>query len=176
MPNYENGKIYKLWSPSNNLVYYGSTTETLSQRLAKHKCNYKAYNNDNTKLYITAYKVLECEDYKIELVETYSCNNKSQLEKKEGEYVENNECVNKRIEGKTKQEQRKKYNEDHKEEIKKKRQEHKEEAKQYSIKYREENREKLLEDKKKYYEEHKKEMLEKMKAKYAMKKLENKKE
>jgi hypothetical protein len=170
MPNYENGKIYKLWSPSNNLVYYGSTTETLSQRLAKHKCGYKAYNNDNTKSYITAYKILECEDYKIELVEAYSCNNKSQLEKKEGEYAENNECVNKRIEGKTKKEQRKKYNEDHKEDIKKNREQHKEDARLYSIKYREENREKLLEDKKKYYENHKKEMLEKMKKKYQEKK------
>jgi hypothetical protein len=114
MPNYENGKIYKLWSPSNNLVYYGSTTETLSQRLAKHKCGYKAYNNDNTKLYITAYKILECEDYKIELVEEYACNNKQQLLKKEGEYQKNNNCVNEKIAGRTDLE----YRQDNKEKIK----------------------------------------------------------
>ena len=104
MPDYQKSKIYKLWSPSKNLIYYGSTTETLSQRLAKHKCNYKAYNNDNTKLYITAYKVLECEDYKLELVEEYPCNNRDQLCKKEGEYIKNNECVNKCVAGRTEKE------------------------------------------------------------------------
>ena len=32
-------------------------------------------------------------DYKIELVEDYSCNNKQQLSRKEGEYQKANECV-----------------------------------------------------------------------------------
>ena len=31
----------------------------------------------------------------IELVENYPCNSKEELEKKEGEYIKNNECVNK---------------------------------------------------------------------------------
>jgi hypothetical protein len=30
MPDYQNSKIYKLWSPSKNLIYYGSTVETLA--------------------------------------------------------------------------------------------------------------------------------------------------
>ena len=97
MPDYSKGKIYKLWSPSKNLVYYGSTTQTLSQRLSGHKGNYKAYNNDNNKNHCSSYLVLECEDYKMDLIEEYACNNKSQLCKKEGEYQKNNECVNLQI-------------------------------------------------------------------------------
>lgn len=95
MPDYQKAKIYKLWSPSKNIVYIGSTTETLAQRLAKHTSSHKKYNKDNTKKYCTSYLVLDCEDYKIELLEDYACNNKQQLYKKEGEYITNNTCVNK---------------------------------------------------------------------------------
>jgi hypothetical protein len=131
MPNYQKSKIYKLYSPSQNIIYYGSTCETLAQRLAKHKYSYKAYNNDNTKHYLTSFLVLECEDYKIELVEEYPCNNRQQLEKKEGEYIKANECVNKIIVGRTdkeynidnadkKKEYNKKYNIDNADKIKEK--------------------------------------------------------
>ena len=104
MPDYQKSKVYKLYSPSKNLTYIGSTTQTLSQRLSKHTAEYKAYNNDNTKKYIYSFLVLECEDYKIELLEEYACNNRQQLERKEGEYIKNNICVNKFIAGRTKKE------------------------------------------------------------------------
>jgi len=104
MPNYQKAKIYKLWSPSKNLVYYGSTVQTISQRLSKHLNKFKSYNNDNNTNYYTSFLILECEDYKIELVEEYACNNKQQLDKKEGEYIKANECVNKRVEGRTSKE------------------------------------------------------------------------
>jgi hypothetical protein len=129
MPNYENSKIYKLWSPSKNLVYYGSTTETLSRRLSGHLTGYNRHKNNNTTAYVNSFKILECEDYKIELVEEYPCNNKQQLCKKEGEYIKANECVNKLIAGRTKQEwykenpdnvakKNKKYADNNKEKIK----------------------------------------------------------
>ena len=102
MPDYQKGKIYKLWSPSKNLIYYGSTVETLASRLAKHKSHYKKHNDDNTKTnYIASFLILDCEDYKMELLENYPCNNRQQLERKEGEYIKNNECVNKVIAGRT---------------------------------------------------------------------------
>jgi len=135
MPDYQRGKIYKLYSPSKNLIYYGSTIETLAQRLAKHKYEYKKYNEDNSRKYYTSFLVLDCEDYKIELVEEYGCNNKQQLDKKEGEYIKNNECVNNRIAGRTKKE----YNIDNADKIK----EHK---KQYNI----ENASKIKEQTKQY--------------------------
>ena len=134
MVNYQNGKIYKLYSPSKNLIYIGSTTQPLCKRLVVHLSKYKAYNN-NTKQYYTSFLVLDCEDYKIELLEEYACNNKQQLEQKEGEYIKNTECVNKFIAGRTKQE----YKEDNKEKIL-------EYTKQYNI----DNIDKIKEYKKQY--------------------------
>ena len=101
MPDYQKGKIYKLYSPSKNLVYYGSTTETISRRLSKHLTDYNRYNNKITTRYVNSFKILECPDYKIELVEDYPCNNRQQLCKKEGEYIKANECVNKCVAGRT---------------------------------------------------------------------------
>jgi hypothetical protein len=130
MPDYQKSKIYKLYSPSKKLIYYGSTIETLAQRLAKHKSQHKKYNNDNTKTFLTSFLVLECEDYKIELVEEYPCNNRQQLEKKEGEYIKNNECCNKIIVGRTDKE----YREDNIDKIK-----------EYNKEYRIDNADKLKE-------------------------------
>jgi Uri superfamily endonuclease len=101
MPDYQKSKIYKIYSPSKNIIYIGSTIQSLSQRLGEHLSKYKAYNKDNTKNYIRSFLVLECEDYKIELLEEYACNNKQQLLKKEGEYIRNIECCNKIIVGRT---------------------------------------------------------------------------
>jgi hypothetical protein len=95
MVNYQNGKIYKLFSPSKNLVYYGSTTEPLSTRFAKHTYTFR--NPDKYKGVRNSNKILECGDYKCELVLDYPCNNKQELELKEAEYIRNNECINLRI-------------------------------------------------------------------------------
>jgi len=161
MVNYQNGKIYKLYSPSKNLIYIGSTTQPLSKRLSKHLCDYRIYKNGGHHYY-TSFLVLENEDYKIELVELYPCNNKEQLEKKEGEYIKNNECCNKIVAGRTYNE----YYQDNKEkkheyyEANKKKitdyhteynKKNKEKKKEYNIKYTEANKEKILEQKKQYY-------------------------
>lgn len=103
MTNYEKAKIYKLWSPSKNLIYYGSTIQTLTERLSKHKDDYKNKKNLASEL------ILKCEDYKIELLEDYPCKNRQELNKKEGEYIKNAqrgahpliECVNKHVAGRT---------------------------------------------------------------------------
>jgi len=150
MPDYQKGKIYKLWSPSKNLVYYGSTIETLSSRLSKHKYSYKTYNNDKKK-YCTSYLILECEDYKIELVEEYPCNNKDQLFKKEGEYIKANECINKNVSGRTKQEWT---------------DENKEKVDEYKKKYIEENIDKVKECKKNYEEKNREKINQKQKEYY----------
>jgi hypothetical protein len=97
MPDYQKAKIYKIYSVSNEeLVYYGSTTKTLSSRLANHVYEYnKNMFKCNSKL------IFDAGDYKIELVENYPCVNKQQLVKKEGEYIRNNVCVNKYIPDRT---------------------------------------------------------------------------
>jgi hypothetical protein len=104
MPNYQKGKIYKLFSPSKGLVYYGSTTERLSTRLAKHIYTYKNQDKYNGKR--DACVIIECDDYKIELVKDFPCNNKQQLAREEGIYIRNNPCINKFIAGRTASEYR----------------------------------------------------------------------
>ena len=151
--DYQKSKIYKLWSPSKNLIYYGSTTETLARRLTKHKANYTMYKKtDNNSSYSTSYLVLECNDYKIELVEEYPCNNKDQICKKEGEYIKNNECVNKCVAGRSKKE----WYDDNKEVLVAKKKIYTANNKDNYKKYYEANKEHIKEWRKKYMVEYNK--------------------
>jgi len=88
MPNYQNAKIYKLWSPEGDDIYIGSTTTLLSARKAKHKFGCGAVS----KILFEKYT-----DIRIELLECCPCDNKEELLKKEGEYIRNNNCVNKQV-------------------------------------------------------------------------------
>lgn len=96
---YQNSKIYKIVSPSHpELVYYGSTTEKLCRRMTKHRSDFKRGES------IRSNEILQYEDAIILLVENYPCNNREELNKKEGEYMLNNICINKNIAGRTKKE------------------------------------------------------------------------
>ena len=121
MVNYSNGKIYKLECLTTGLIYIGSTTkEYLSQRLVQHRQDYDKYKR-GTHNYMTSFKVIEGNNYRIELLETVDCNTKDELYAKEGHYIKTNNCVNKQIMGKTeedKQEDKQKYYQDNKEIIK----------------------------------------------------------
>jgi len=116
MPDYSLGKIYKLHCILENddepLVYYGSTTEPyLSTRLAKHKDKYKIYLNGKTN-FVTSFKLFEkyeLDNVLITLVESYSCNNRAELEAKERHYILSNNCCNKNIPTRTKKEYNKEY-------------------------------------------------------------------
>lgn len=176
MPDYQKGKIYKLWSPSKNLVYYGSTVETLASRLSKHIYTHKKYKEDNNNGYCSSYLVIECGDYKMELLEEYACNNKSQLCKKEGEYQKNNECVNNQIAGRTTREWEKdnpdkvadwwKNNPDKSKEygrIRRQKEGHKEDTQKRSKEYYEKNKEYLVAKQKAYYEANKEKINERKK-------------
>jgi hypothetical protein len=89
MPNYQNGKIYKI--TAGNLTYYGSTTVPLSRRLAKHRDEKKFKPNSN----VSSFPLLDMPDCKIILVEDYPCERREQLLAREAFYIESNECVNK---------------------------------------------------------------------------------
>jgi hypothetical protein len=156
MPDYQKGKIYRLWSPSQNIIYIGSTTQVLSQRLGGHLKEKRTYDKDNTKKYITSFLVLDCEDYKIELLEEYACNNKQQLEKKESEYIRNNDCINKIIPDRT----RKEYYNDNIDRLK-------EQFKQYRI----DNIENIRARENKYYQDNKDKISERRKQRNLNKKL-----
>ena len=98
---YANGKIYKL--TCEGLTYYGSSCNTLTKRLNSHKCK---SNNAMSKLLFEKGSTVH-----IALVEDFPCDRKEQLNARERYYIENNECVNKIIPGRTPKE----YKEDHKE-------------------------------------------------------------
>ena len=100
MSDYSQGKIYKIISSECDLVYYGSTCITLKERLIKHKSDYKYYL-EGKKNYMTSFVIIEKGNYEIVLVEDYPCNSKAELHLRERFYIENNECVNKCIPGRT---------------------------------------------------------------------------
>ena len=103
MSRYQKGKIYKIVSENTDKVYYGSTCNTLSKRLSKHKSNYKSYLNGKGSL-TTSFNVIEHGNAKIYLVEEFPCNNKMELLKRERYHIEQNECVNKLIPSRSKKE------------------------------------------------------------------------
>ena len=101
MPDYKQGKIYRIYSPSKGLVYYGATTATLKHRFSRHKSEHRL----NKRTY-ESYLVIECGDAQIELVENFPCDSKAELDKREGYYQRNNECVNRVISARTPKEYR----------------------------------------------------------------------
>ena len=135
MPDYSNGKIYTIRSYRTDQLYVGSTVQPLYKRLHAHRKDYKRYQNDKG-YYTTSFEILKFEDCYIELIEEFPCENKQQLEKREGELIRTNACVNKRIEGRTRAE------------------------------YREDNKEHIIEQKKQWYEVNKERINEKNKQWY----------
>lgn len=96
MVNYENAKIYKIVCNSTGLVYIGSTTEpTLAHRLSKHIANYKFWLRDNSRNYTSSFRCLENNNYEMVLIESYCCNNKDELHRRERYWTEKYNCVNK---------------------------------------------------------------------------------
>jgi len=98
--DYKNSKIYCIRSHQTDKIYIGSTTQTLAQRLAAHRKNFKCYPNGKTS-YTTSFKILEYKDAYIELICNCPCNNVEELRRIEGKYIREKNCVNKFIAGRT---------------------------------------------------------------------------
>ena len=104
---YHNGKIYKITDIAYNKYYIGSTTEELSQRMARHRADFKKFLRGGNIRHVRSYGVFNeygVENCKIELIEYYKCDTSAELKKREGEHIKNNECVNKCVAGRTKHE------------------------------------------------------------------------
>ena len=97
MTNYGNGKIYMLTNEAGD-KYIGSTCKTLNERLSGHKHDYKRYNN-NKFHYLSSFKVMHDNTYRIALLENFPCKNRLELEMREGQYQRDMECVNIHING-----------------------------------------------------------------------------
>jgi hypothetical protein len=95
MPDYSNGKIYKIVCNITGDIYIGSTCEPiLARRLAGHVGNYKSYLNGKGNN-ITSFKIIANGNYDIVLIELFPCDSKDQLHARESHYTQNIQCVNK---------------------------------------------------------------------------------
>ena len=151
--DWSKGKIYKIISnnPDIKEVYYGSTCQRLlSSRMAQHRSAFKRYINGDRIGGCSSFDMFDkygIDQFHIELVEDYPCENGEQLYTRENIYIRGNECINKRPAITTpeeKKEQKKQYCQDNKEQILK----HKKE-------YYQDNKEEIIKHKKEYYQDKK---------------------
>jgi len=104
--DYSNGKIYEITSESSGLRYIGSTIQSLSMRMVGHRRDYNAWISRKVKN-TTACHVLCHSDAKINLIKKFPCKNVKELNKEEGKYINDLECVNRIHIGRTNKEYRK---------------------------------------------------------------------
>lgn len=176
--DYSKGKIYKIVDLDTDECYIGSTCQnTLANRLSGHVKDFKRFRNGKCN-YLTSFKILENDNYDIQLIENYQCESKDELHAREGYWIKLTDCVNKYVAGRTiKQwrednkdkinEYQKKYDNDNQDKLNEYRKEYREENKdkinEYQKDYREANKDKILEQKRKYYEANKNKILEQKK-------------
>jgi len=96
MPDYSQGKIYKIECKITYEVYYGSTVQSLSERIRHHKSDRNC----------TAINIIDRGNYTINVIEEVPCDTLQELEARESYYIRNNECINLRVPGRTIQEWR----------------------------------------------------------------------
>ena len=109
--DYKNGKIYQILNNVNDDIYVGSTCQALSKRFYEHRSRCKTSHNG--KLYPVMREIGRDNCY-IELIETYPCNSKEELNAKEGYYIRERATLNMAIAGR----KPKQYKEENKEHIK----------------------------------------------------------
>ena len=192
---YHNSKIYTIKNKLTNDIYVGSTTISLSQRMAKHRASMNCEKRGKCLLY---QKMREhgVENFFITLIEKYSCNDVEELRAKEGEWIQKIGTLNLLVAGRTPEqyrkdtvEHKKEYDKDYrerttekrkeqahqryennKEHIKQKSNQHyhqnKEEINQKQKIYRDNNQDKIRECKRNHRIEHKEEIREKAQQHY----------
>jgi len=90
--DYSRAKVYKVWSPNCDKVYYGSTVNTLAERMCMHRSTHNA---------TTSKQIIDAGDADIKLVEDFPCMNKYELEDREAEVMRADwdGCVNVMVPG-----------------------------------------------------------------------------
>lgn len=150
MTDYSKTKIYKIESHLGDKIYVGSTAKQyLSQRFQQHKNDYKRWKEGKVNK-ITSYDLFDeygPENCQIVLVEEYSCSSKDAKNAREGHYIKTLNCVNKKVEGRTREE----YRIDNKESIRQYYQDNKDKKLEYNKEYRENNKVKIKEHKKQLF-------------------------
>ena len=85
--DYNNGKIYKIINFTNDKIYIGSTTSSLSKRLSEHK-KVGRKNDLHKPFYKDLFENIGKEYFEILLIEEYPCNSKLELERREYEIIQ----------------------------------------------------------------------------------------
>ena len=134
MPDYKNGKIYKIVCNETDEIYIGSTALSLEDRLSSHQKDGKREKRDGL---CCSKQIIDRGNYYIELLQNYPCNSRCELEQKEGEYQRANTCINIQILGRTQKE----WEQDNKEKISK-----------YNKEYNQKNLETIVNNRKEYYQ------------------------
>ena len=133
---YKRGMIYTIRNiKDDTMVYVGSSINNLSKRFDNHKRCCKAGSSISLYSHIVDN---DWSDFYIELYEAYPCNNKKELNRREGQVIREIGTINKKIQGRT----RKEYYEDNIDIVK-----------EIQKKYREENVDKIKKQRKEYYNE-----------------------
>ena len=157
---YKRGKIYTIRCRyDDTLIYVGSTIDKLAKRFAGHKADskrkpiplYEHINNDWKNWYI-------------ELYEDYPCDNKQQLERREGQVQREIANINKAVAGRTRKEY---YNDNRDEMLEKQKQyniDNRDKKVEYSKEYYNDNRDEMIERQRQYYKDNRDKMLEKCKC------------
>ena len=130
---YQNSKTYKITDRAYTKCYIGSTVEYLSNRMAKHRYDYKKWC-DCKKGYCRSFDLFEefgIDNVIVELIEKYPCEDKEELHAREGHYIKNTECINKNIMGRTDQE----YHQDNRDKILKQVKEYSKANKEHKAQY-----------------------------------------
>jgi hypothetical protein len=144
------GFIYKIYDNTNANVYYGSTINKICKRMTGHRNNYKAWiggNGNNC----NSYDILKNGDYSYSLVEKVECENKMELHKRERWYIENNECVNKRVPNRSREE----YYQANREQICERQREYDQKNTEQKKEHYQANRERILEQHRQRYQQNK---------------------
>ena len=116
LSKYANAVIYKLISANDpNLIYYGSTTQTLEARLALHVSDARPH----TKRWCSSRHVINAGAYSIHELQKAPCASKKELLAIERLYIEGRDCVNVEVPGRTEKEYKKTYYQANAETIKK---------------------------------------------------------
>ena len=87
------GVVYKIYSKSREgegLVYYGSTTKPIKERMVGHVRSYFAHREGRGK-WLSSFKILECRDWSFCVVEEVPDCDLLACEKK---WIRGNKCVN----------------------------------------------------------------------------------
>jgi len=173
---YKRGKIYTIRCRyDDSLIYVGSTIDSLAKRMGGHR---RTPDHRATSLY----KLVEGDwnNWYIELYENYPCNNKQELERREGQVIREIATINKCIAGRTLKEYyldnrdelleyQKEYNNNNREKIAERMKEYhrnnREKLLEKKKEYRNNNLDKILEKDNKYYQHNRDQILEKKKEK-----------